>query len=173
MAKKFDEDEDDLTDFDLTEESEDEVFGQFNPEKEKIIENDDTEDFTDEDPDEDEDDLESEQQEDVVPEESEDTDNNEENQRDEKTTPFTLSESTPITADQVPVAIIAEIGRIQIPIQQLLQLEPGNMLDLNIHPERGVDLTINGKLIGRGELIRVGDVLGVRILRLGVSQDAR
>jgi flagellar motor switch/type III secretory pathway protein FliN len=29
-----------------------------------------------------------------------------------------------------------------------------------------VDLVINGKKVGRGELIRMGDLLGVRILSL-------
>lgn len=173
MAKKFDDDEDDLTDFDLTEESEDEVFGQFNKEKEQIIENEDTEDFTEEETTVEEDlTNDSEQLEESPQDQSEEITDQEGSQSLEETSSsLTLSENTPIQADQVPVAIIAEIGRLEIPIRQLLQLEPGNMLDINIHPERGVDLTINGKLIGRGELIRVGDVLGVRILKLGTHTE--
>jgi flagellar motor switch protein FliN/FliY len=77
------------------------------------------------------------------------------------------SDSSPISPDQIPVALTVEVGRIQMTMDQLLRLEPGNLLELNIHPEQGVDLTIHEKVVGKGELIRLGDVLGVRILQLG------
>ena len=52
-------------------------------------------------------------------------------------------------------------------IQKLMELEPGNTLELDIHPESGVDLVVNGRRIGKGELLRIGDHLGVRILDIG------
>ena len=52
-------------------------------------------------------------------------------------------------------------------IEQLLKLEPGNLLEIDIHPENGVDLTINGKIVGKGELIHIGEAIGVRVLELG------
>lgn len=69
--------------------------------------------------------------------------------------------------EQIPLNIVVEVGRIQLSMEQLTKLEPGNMLDIDIHPENGVDLTIQGALVGKGELIRIGDVIGVRILQLG------
>lgn len=75
-------------------------------------------------------------------------------------------ESAPTSIEEVPLPVIIEIGRIQMSIKKLLELQPGNMLELNIHPETGVDLVVNGKRVARGELLRVGEALGVRILEL-------
>jgi len=52
-------------------------------------------------------------------------------------------------------------------VQTLLDLNPGNLLELDVHPESGVDLVVNGSRIGKGELLQIGDTLGVRILELG------
>lgn len=76
-------------------------------------------------------------------------------------------ETGPIALNQIPVAVVVEIGSIQMTMQKLLQLEPGNILELGIHPDNGVNLIVNGKCVGKGELIRLGEVLGVRITNLG------
>lgn len=72
-----------------------------------------------------------------------------------------------ISPEQIPVNVIVEVGQVEMTMEQLIKLEPGNLLDVNLNPKNGVDLTINGKLVGKGELIRIGDVIGVRILQLG------
>lgn len=74
--------------------------------------------------------------------------------------------STPLSMDEIPMTIVIEVARIQMSIKKLLELQPGNMLDLDIHPESGVDLVINGRRIARGELLKIGDALGIRILEL-------
>lgn len=71
------------------------------------------------------------------------------------------------TPEQIPITLTVEVGQVHMTIEQLLKLEPGNLLDINLHPKNGVDLTINGKIVGKGELIRIGDIIGVRILQLG------
>lgn len=74
-------------------------------------------------------------------------------------------EKSPLShPEDIAMNVTIEAGRIQMTIKQLMELQPGNVLDLNIRPERGVDLTINGRCIGRGELLKVGEMLGVRIL---------
>ena len=62
--------------------------------------------------------------------------------------------------------VVIEVGRIQMSVKKLLELQPGNMLDLDIHPESSVDMVVNGKRIARGQLLRIGDVLGIRIIEL-------
>lgn len=69
-----------------------------------------------------------------------------------------------ISLGDVPVQLIVEIGRVRITAQELMNLAPGNLLDIHVNPEQGVDLIVNGKKVGRGELIRMGETLGVRIL---------
>lgn len=68
-----------------------------------------------------------------------------------------------LAPEELPLSISVEVGRFQMSIKKLTELEPGNLLELGIRPENGVDLVINGRCIGRGELLRIGDTLGVRI----------
>lgn len=72
-----------------------------------------------------------------------------------------------LSAEDIPLQIIVEAGRLQISVQKLLELQPGNVLELNIRPEDGVNLVVNGRIIAKGELIRLGEALGVRILDIG------
>jgi flagellar motor switch protein FliN/FliY len=76
-------------------------------------------------------------------------------------------EHKPFSPDDIPVNLIIEAGRLQISIKKLLDLQPGNILELDIKPENGVSLVVNSRVIGKGELLKVGDTLGVRILDLG------
>jgi len=74
--------------------------------------------------------------------------------------------SEPISREEVSLPLTIEVGRIQIPLSQLLSLESGNTLEIGIAPEQGVNLVIDGRSIGKGELIRVGGKIGVRILEI-------
>jgi flagellar motor switch protein FliN len=80
--------------------------------------------------------------------------------------PAHAEEGPALSLAELPVHLTVEVGRIHMTASALMNLAPGNLLELNVSPEQGVDLVINGKKVGRGELIRMGDVLGVRILSL-------
>ncbi len=69
--------------------------------------------------------------------------------------------------EKIPFPIVVEIGRIQMSLEKLLQLTPGNILEMQIRPSEGVYLTVHGKKIARGELTKIGEVLGVKILETG------
>jgi flagellar motor switch protein FliN len=77
-----------------------------------------------------------------------------------------ISSGTQIPLEEIPVQLTIEVGRVKMTAGMLAQLAPGNLLDLHVAPEQGVDLVLNGRKVGRGELIRMGDVLGVRILAI-------
>lgn len=79
----------------------------------------------------------------------------------------TQAAKTPLKPEEIPLSIVVEVGRLQMSVQKLLELQPGNLLELDIRPEMGVDLVVNGRRIGKGELLRVGEVLGVRVLDIG------
>ena len=72
-----------------------------------------------------------------------------------------------ISADHVPLQLTVEVGKISMPLSKVLELKPGNILDLHVRPEEGVSLTISGKTVAKGELITVGDVVGVKITDIG------
>lgn len=67
----------------------------------------------------------------------------------------------------LPVNVVVEAGRIKMTLEKLLQLQPGELLELEVKPEESVDLVVNGQCIGHGELLRLGEALGVRVLELG------
>lgn len=77
------------------------------------------------------------------------------------------TEETPIALKNVPVQITVEIARFHMTLEKLMQLTPGNFIELPIHPDQAVKLTVNGKTVGKAELVHLGEALGVRILELG------
>ena len=78
----------------------------------------------------------------------------------------TTISNTPLSVDDIPLSVVIEVGRIQMSVKKLLELQPGNMLELDIHPDSGIDMVVNGRRIARGELLKIGDALGIRILEL-------
>ena len=74
-----------------------------------------------------------------------------------------------IPADEIPLSLTVEVARLKIKLDKLLQLKPGNVLELPVRPEQGVDISIGGKKMAKAELIKLGDVLGIKILHLGDS----
>ncbi len=72
-----------------------------------------------------------------------------------------------IGSKEIPLNLVVEIGRVRMSVEKLLQLQPGNMIDLGIRPEQGVSLTVNGNLVARAELVQLGEALGLKILEIG------
>lgn len=98
----------------------------------------------------------------------------EEQQQREATEEISLSSQVPPTQtapltslEQIPLTLIVELGRIQMTVQQLVALQPGNVIELDIDPEQGIDLVITGRKVAKGELIRIGEHFGVRIIERG------
>ena len=67
----------------------------------------------------------------------------------------------------VPLNVTIELARVRMTLDKLMHLSPGNLLELPIHPDQSVSLAINGKKVGKGELVYLGETLGVRILEIG------
>ena len=79
---------------------------------------------------------------------------------------FLKEDSAKNDVDSLPLHLSVEVGRIRMSIKELRALSPGNLLDLGVAPEQGVDILVNGRKMGRGELIRMGETVGIRILSL-------
>jgi len=77
------------------------------------------------------------------------------------------SGESPQLGDKVFLTLTVEVGRIDMSLESILRLQPGNVLELGIRPEQGIWLTVKGKKIARGELLAVGEVLGVKVLQIG------
>jgi type III secretion protein Q len=68
--------------------------------------------------------------------------------------------------DELPLRIVFEIGRLELSLGDIRQMAPGTVLPLVRPFDEALDIVANGRRIGRGEIVRVGDSLGVRVIRL-------
>ena len=66
----------------------------------------------------------------------------------------------------VPVDISVEIGRTRMTIGELLSLTRGSIVELKKMAGEAVDILVNGRLLGRGEVIVVNERLGVRMTKI-------
>ncbi|WP_242111939.1 type III secretion system cytoplasmic ring protein SctQ [Luteimonas aquatica] len=88
---------------------------------------------------------------------------------DPELTPEDGGEDTPAAEDhparRLPVQLVFDIGQIEMTVGDLASLQPGYVFALPSHLE-GANVTIraNGSRAGRGEIVAVGDTLGVRLL---------
>lgn len=65
--------------------------------------------------------------------------------------------------DDVPVRLVCEIGRVEIPLGDLKTLGEGSVLAIGGDLSEPVRLVANGQCVGRGELVKLGSGLGVRV----------
>lgn len=63
----------------------------------------------------------------------------------------------------VPVTVSMEIGRTQINIRNLLQLNQGSVIELDRFAGEPMDVLVNGTLIAHGEVVVVNEKFGIRL----------
>ena len=68
--------------------------------------------------------------------------------------------------DQLPVRLVFELGRLDLPLTEVRRLAPGYVLPLAKPVDSAVDVVANGRRIGQGSLMKIGDSIGVRVERL-------
>ncbi len=65
-----------------------------------------------------------------------------------------------------------EVGRSQISIRNLLQLNQGSVVELDRVAGEPLDVLVNGTLIAHGEVVVVNDKFGIRLTDV-ISQTER
>ncbi len=63
----------------------------------------------------------------------------------------------------IMVGLSVELGRAQMKVRDIMALSSGTVLQLDKKVDENVDLYVNGKLIGRGEVVVVDESLGIKI----------
>jgi len=90
-------------------------------------------------------------------------------------------DESPITGEEkrkldaildIPVTISMEVGRSNISIRNLLQLNQGSVVELDRVAGESLDVLVNGTLIAHGEVVVVNDKFGIRLTDV-VSQVER
>ena len=63
----------------------------------------------------------------------------------------------------IPLEVTVELGRTTMPIQDLLQLGQGSIVELNKIAGEPLEILINQKLIAKGEVVVVNEKFGIRL----------
>jgi flagellar motor switch protein FliM len=66
----------------------------------------------------------------------------------------------------LPLQVAVELARVPITAEQVVGLRTGQVIDLRRGAGEPVDLSVNGKVVARGELVELEGQLGVRIIQL-------
>ena len=100
----------------------------------------------------------------------EDTEEEEESVEEDDDTEDVPAQTAPpeelVALRDIPLDITVELGKIRMNASQVGDLRPGNLLETNVDVNSAVSLVVNGKHIGRAELMRVGKVLGLRVIEI-------
>lgn len=70
----------------------------------------------------------------------------------------------------VMLQVVVELGRTRMPLRQVLELQPGSVVELDRLAGEAVDIFVNERLIAHGEVVMVDDKFGVRITELVSSK---
>lgn len=63
----------------------------------------------------------------------------------------------------IPLNVTVELGRVNMLVNDLLQLGQGSVIELNKPSEEPVEIYINNKLIARGEVVVMDEKFGIRV----------
>lgn len=70
------------------------------------------------------------------------------------------------TVYDIPVQISAVLGKASMPVNQLLKLGRGAVVELDRKVGEPIDIYVNNRLVARGELIVVDDRLGITMTEI-------
>jgi type III secretion protein Q len=86
----------------------------------------------------------------------------------------TSDESSPLvgTVKDVLVHLVFEIGRVQLSVNEIETLGQGYVFDLGRPLGQEVKILSGGRMIGVGELVRIADSIGVRVLQITKEKEA-
>ncbi|HCD28623.1 MAG TPA: flagellar motor switch protein FliN [Gammaproteobacteria bacterium] len=66
----------------------------------------------------------------------------------------------------IPVTLSVEIGSTTLKLKDLLRLAQGSVVELDKLAGEMMDLKINGAIIAKGEVVTVGDKLGISVVEI-------
>ncbi|WP_160113673.1 type III secretion system cytoplasmic ring protein SctQ [Phyllobacterium salinisoli] len=83
-----------------------------------------------------------------------------------KSRPSGKPQAKDIDLDDLPVELVFEIGRRELTLGEIRQLAEGSVLLTAPGVDSAVDILANGRRIGKGDLVKIGEGLGVRVVRI-------
>lgn len=66
----------------------------------------------------------------------------------------------------VPVVVTVQLGSCQLSMREVLQLNPGSVVQLDKLADAPVEVMLNDKLVARGEVVVVENKFGIKITEM-------
>lgn len=66
----------------------------------------------------------------------------------------------------LPLNMTVELGRVKLPIGDLLSLHPGAVLELNMKAGDSLNIMVNGCLVARGDIVILNEKYGIRLTEI-------
>ncbi len=70
----------------------------------------------------------------------------------------------------IPVQVSAVLGKTRMPVNQLLKLGRGAIVELDRKVGEAIDIYVNDRLVARGEVVIVDDKLGITMTEIIKSE---
>jgi flagellar motor switch protein FliN len=109
---------------------------------------------------------ESEYNDENIDDDNHDNHDNHDNQDNEDSAALAEEEQTKHPFANIPVQLSFNLGYIKMPIESIMQLSEGSILELHKDTPAQVIIYANGKEIGSGEVVDISGKLGVQIIEL-------
>ena len=71
---------------------------------------------------------------------------------------------------KLTVPVIVQVAERHLPLEDILALGPGAILELEKHSESELELLVNNKIIGTGQAVKVGENFGIRITTIAPKE---
>ncbi|MBC6004636.1 Flagellar motor switch protein FliN [uncultured Clostridium sp.] len=66
----------------------------------------------------------------------------------------------------IELKVSVVLGRTKIPLKDIFELSKGSLIELDTFEDQEVEIHVNGRKIGYGQVVIVDDNFGVRITRI-------
>lgn len=66
----------------------------------------------------------------------------------------------------IPLQVTVELGRTKRTVQEILELAPGSVVELDKLAGEPVDILVNNKLIAKGEVVVIEENFGIRVTEI-------
>ncbi len=73
----------------------------------------------------------------------------------------------------VELVVTAELGRTTMPVRDVLNLNPGMVVEIDRMAGSPIDLLVNGRRIATGEVVVIDEEFGIRITEIIATSDPR
>ncbi len=84
---------------------------------------------------------------------------------------FSATHTGPTTSEidrlqDIKIVVSAELGRMEVPIQKLLSIGPGSVLEMDRQIDSPVELVAQGVPLAKGEVVVVNDCFAIRVTEI-------